>query len=60
MTLEELERRQAEAAARGESVLICTVIEDLPSGLTGRIAGRVLTGPSAERLLPEREAEAGG
>ena len=55
MTLEEYERRQAAAAARGEFGLICTVIEDLPSGPRAWLAGLF----AGARPEPERELEAG-
>lgn len=57
MTYEEYNRIQAEAAARGEAVEICAVIEDLPSGIVDRFAERLF---SWAFHLAEAEAEAGG
>lgn len=56
MTLEEYNRIQAAAAARGEFVTICAPIEGLPSGIVDRIAGHLFPRafPSADR---EAEAE---
>ena len=57
MTCEEYNRIQAEAAAKDQAGEICAPIQGMPSGLTGRVAGRLFPWafPSAER-----EAEAGG
>ena len=58
MTLEEFERRHAEAAARGESAEICCRIDDLPSGPSAwlaELADLLLPGLRNE---PEPEIEA--